>query len=102
MFRITPDGSITQILDAGGDGIHALEKPWGIAVTPDGIVYVTGNESHNVFKVMQSPAVLPAAGNGGLAAGGTSSAPAWVWAAVAAMAVMLPAGGFRLWRRRHC
>ena len=32
-FKITPDGLITEIIDATGDGIINLDYPVGIAVT---------------------------------------------------------------------
>ncbi len=47
--------TITQIIDAAGDGTHILDGASGIAVEPAvegaGNVYVTGNYSDNVFKI---------------------------------------------------
>ncbi len=47
--------TITQIIDAAGDGTHILDGASGIAVEPAvegaGNVYVTGNYSDNVFKL---------------------------------------------------
>jgi len=45
------------LIDATGDGVHALDGPWGVAVGPDGAVYVSGDNSHNVFKITQAGAI---------------------------------------------
>ena len=49
--------TITQILDASGDGTHPLDYPADIAVDGDGNVYVPGGTSDNVFKIMPSGAI---------------------------------------------
>jgi hypothetical protein len=52
VFRITPLGAITQIIDATGDGDgNLLDNPRAIAVDPNGNIYVVGEDSFNVFKV---------------------------------------------------
>ncbi len=47
--------TITEIIDASGDGAQALNYPWGIAVEAAvegaGKVYVTGTDSDNAFKI---------------------------------------------------
>ena len=59
--------TITQILDASGDGTHPLDYPIDIAVDGDGNVYVPGAISDNVFKITPSGAItqiLDASGDG--------------------------------------
>jgi hypothetical protein len=48
-----PEPTITQILDATGDGdpSHPLNGASGVATDADGNVYVTGAGSDNVFKI---------------------------------------------------
>ncbi|MCC6766815.1 MAG: hypothetical protein IT293_19310 [Deltaproteobacteria bacterium] len=51
-FKITPSGVITQLIDQTGDGKpnHTLSGPPGIAVDPQGNVFVTS--LHNrAFKI---------------------------------------------------
>ncbi|MBW2291749.1 MAG: NHL repeat-containing protein [Deltaproteobacteria bacterium] len=51
-FSITPGGTITQIIDATGDGAgNSLTRPDGVAVAPNGNVYVVGSTSDNVFEI---------------------------------------------------
>ena len=51
-FKVTRGGAITQIIDATGDGVHALSEPGGIALDDaTGDVYVAGRLSNNVFKI---------------------------------------------------
>ncbi|MCP4640145.1 MAG: hypothetical protein GY851_06925, partial [bacterium] len=55
VFKITPSGDITQIIDSTGDGAgHGLEAPRWIAVDAADNVYVTGYASNNVFKISPS------------------------------------------------
>lgn len=51
VFKITPGGAMTVILDATGDGTHVLSTPGGIAADAVGNVWVTGGDTYNVFKV---------------------------------------------------
>ncbi len=52
VFKITPPGAITEIIDATGDGVgNTLDDPRAIAVDPSGNVYVVGESSFNVFKI---------------------------------------------------
>ena len=57
VFKITPGGVITQIIDANGDGAgNELYSPSGVAVDGSGNVYVTGRSlfasaSDNAFKI---------------------------------------------------
>ena len=51
VFRITPQGAITKILDGGGDGVSSLDCPVGVAVDSNDNVFVAGFASDNVFKV---------------------------------------------------
>ncbi len=51
-FRITPVGTITEIIDASGDGAgNTLDGSHGIAVDDAGNVYVTGVDSDNAFCI---------------------------------------------------
>lgn len=45
-----PDGTITEILDGSGDGVHPLTGPESLAIAPDGTLYVACVGSDNVFK----------------------------------------------------
>jgi len=52
VFRVTPQGVITKIIDATGDGLgNVLEAPLGLVVGPGDILYVTGFGSDNAFSV---------------------------------------------------
>jgi hypothetical protein len=52
VFRITPAGGITEIIDATGDGAgNGLGFPYGMCADAAGNVYVTGSGSDNVFKL---------------------------------------------------
>lgn len=52
MFRISPDGAVTVIIDSSGDGAgNGLIAPTAIAVDDAGTVYVAGEVSTNVFKI---------------------------------------------------
>lgn len=59
--------SITQILDSSGDGVNALDSPWGVALDNDGNVFVAGFNSDNVFKIARDGTitqVLDSSGDG--------------------------------------
>ena len=52
VFKITPSGNISEIIDANGDGNgNTLDGPRGVAVDSTGNVYVAGGGSDNVFKI---------------------------------------------------
>jgi hypothetical protein len=52
VFKITPGGSITEIIDGTGDGAgKALEGSFHVAVDLSNNVYVTGALSNNVFQI---------------------------------------------------
>ena len=53
VFKVTPGGTITQIIDHSGDypDTHLLSNPNGVATDNDGNVFVAGFASDNVFKV---------------------------------------------------
>jgi hypothetical protein len=52
VLRVTPQGIITKVLDATGDGVHAFDGPFGdsIGVDDAGNLYAAAIMSHNVFK----------------------------------------------------
>ena len=52
LFRITPGGAITAIIDSSGDGFgNMLEGPVGLAIGDSGSAYVAGRLSDNAFKI---------------------------------------------------
>jgi hypothetical protein len=59
-FKIYPNGTITQIIDATGDGAgNTLFGSQGIAVDGSGNVYVTGSDGDNAFKIELVPTGIP-------------------------------------------
>ncbi len=50
-FKITPAGTITQVIDATGDGTHPLDNSVYITVDGEGNLYVVGGLSDNAFKI---------------------------------------------------
>jgi hypothetical protein len=68
VFRIAPDGTITEMLDATGDGLgNPLDRPLSIVVDSMDNVYVSGADSDNVFRITAGGAisvVLDASGDG--------------------------------------
>ena len=68
VFKITPGGTITEIIDSSGDGLgNALTLTWGVATDSSGNVYVSGVVSDNVFKITPGGTItliLDATGDG--------------------------------------
>jgi sugar lactone lactonase YvrE len=67
VFRISPEGAISRIIDASGDGVHALASPGAVAADALGNVYVAGAGSDNVFMISPEGAItriLDATGDG--------------------------------------
>lgn len=72
--RITPDGRLVRVAGNGftgngPDGVPALQAPlgdlWGIAVGPDGSVYVADRSYHRVRRISPDGTLSTLAGNGG-------------------------------------
>ena len=57
VFRITPGGAISRIMDDTGDGTHPFLGPafQSLALGQRGNVYVSGEESSNAFKIEFTP-----------------------------------------------
>ena len=56
LWRLSPDGQLDQLLDEGGAGPgERLKSARGLAVGPDGDVYISGFGSNNVFRVVPPP-----------------------------------------------
>lgn len=51
LFKIAPDGTVTQLLDSNGDGSNSYFKSVGVAVDSSGNVYSSARETNNVFKI---------------------------------------------------
>lgn len=52
VFRITPGGTITEIMDSTGDGIgNELNFPSGIAIDSEDNIYITSLSGSNVFQI---------------------------------------------------
>lgn len=63
-FKVSPDGAISEIIDATGDGGgNPLQGPTGIAVGPGGDVYLAGQLSSNLFRVAPDGAVTELLGD---------------------------------------
>jgi len=55
MWKITPAGVITLIIDSGGDlAGNTLDGPRGVTVDANGAVYVTGSLTNNAFRITPS------------------------------------------------
>ncbi len=68
VFKVTPGGAITEIIDHTGDGTNLLRDPQSVAVDGSGNVYVAGRASDNAFKVTSGGVIteiLDATGDGG-------------------------------------
>ena len=69
VFKITPGGVISEIIDVTGDGMgNQLADPFSIAASPGGSVYIAGVTTHNAFEITLPSATLPALSELGLAA----------------------------------
>jgi len=68
-FKITPDGTITEIIDSTGDGGgNILNAPFDIATDSSGNVFVTGFFSANAFKITPDGTIteiIDSTGDGG-------------------------------------
>lgn len=120
VFKIAPSGSITQVIDSSGDGsldpsgvaIRPLTNPSGLAVAPNGILYVSGSNSHNVFKIspvgvitelldasgagvgaMESPGDIEIDGDGNVFVAGRSSDNVFKISGAGVVEVVLDAAG---------
>jgi RHS repeat-associated protein len=71
--RIKPDGSITTVAGTGtpgysGDGGPAtaaqLKEPYGVALAPDGSLYITDQENFRVRRIWTDGIITTAAGTG--------------------------------------
>jgi len=51
VLRVAPDGTVTEIIDATGDGTTRVEKPREVAVDAQGNVYVASEMTHSVFRI---------------------------------------------------
>ena len=70
MFKVEPNGNTSIVLGPAGDGAgEPLQAPHDIATDASGNVYVTGNESDNVFRVTPGGAVTVIADERGDGAG---------------------------------
>ncbi len=75
VLRIDPAGEVTVALDATGDGVHALDFPWALAVDALDNVYVSGAVSDNVFRIAPDGAVTQIVDVFGDGAGGFLGSP---------------------------
>jgi sugar lactone lactonase YvrE len=61
IFRVDPDGGISTVLDASGDGAdEALNRAWGIDVAADGTVYAS--DVSQMFRIEFTCPATPAVG----------------------------------------
>jgi hypothetical protein len=70
VFKITPAGIITKIIDFTGDGAgNTLGEASGIAIDPSGNVFVTGSSTDNAFRITPAGVIteiIDATGDGGV------------------------------------
>lgn len=72
VFKITPGGTITTIMDASGDGAgNEIDQPRGLAVDQAGNVFVAGFQSGNVFKITPAGVITEVIDSTGDGAGNT-------------------------------
>jgi len=69
------DGTITEIIDATGDGTNTLEFPLGVATDSSGNVYVTGFISTNAFKITPGGTITEIIDSTGDGTGNTLTLP---------------------------
>lgn len=75
-FKVTPDGQITQIIDASGDKAgNVLNQPTDVAVDGLGNVYVVGQLSQNVFKIAPDGTIIEIIDTIGDGTGNTLNSP---------------------------
>jgi len=75
VFKITPGGNITEIIDSTGGGGSVLTTPFGVATDSSGNVFVTGIFSKTVHKITPGgtiTVIIASTGDGG---GNTLSDP---------------------------
>jgi hypothetical protein len=76
VFRITPAGAITQIIDGGGDGLgHVLVNVKSLAVDSAGNVFVEGTLSDNAFMITPAGAITQIIDSSGDGAGQAFQGP---------------------------
>lgn len=78
VFGISNGGGtpvIQVLMDDTGDGVNALEGPYGVAVASDGSIYVTGEISDNVFEIAPGGAITEIVDAGGAGPGKTILQP---------------------------
>jgi len=76
VFKITPGGTITEIIDSTGDGVgNTFNAPSGVATDSSGNVFVTGAASDNVFKITPGGTITQIMDSTGDGSGNTLNAP---------------------------
>ncbi len=54
VYRITPGGVISEVMNSAGDGVNAFDRAQAIIVDGNDNVYVAGQFSDNVFRIAAS------------------------------------------------
>lgn len=75
VFRISPAGLVTQVLDGTGDGTNPMTGPTGLALDASGNVFVSCVFSNNVFRVTPTGVVTQVMDATGDGLGNTLSRP---------------------------